>query len=69
MFGITTFMFALGIIALVLVTTLQFLESQLLAPSLDPSNDLWPSYFRHYNVWATIARLLVRSHDAFVPSP
>ena len=61
MFGITTFMFVLGIIALVLETALGFQQMQLF---LNPSaSNVWSSY--HTNViiavGGTIARLMVRS--------
>ena len=60
MFGITTFMFALGIIALVLETTISF---QTAAPIADLS-----TYRTHYYVWATVTCLMVRFHDAFMQS-
>ena len=64
MFGITTFMFVLGIIALVLETALGFQQTQLF---LDPTaGNVWSSY--HTNViiavGATITRIMVRLHDA-----
>jgi hypothetical protein len=62
MFGITTFMFALGIISLVLETTLVFQLAQNFAPILSTS------YVIRYNVWGTITCLIVRFGDAFVPS-
>jgi len=60
MFGITTFMFALGLIALVLETAFGFQQMQLF---LDPSSPgVWSSY--HTNViiavGATITRIMVR---------
>jgi hypothetical protein len=66
MFGITTFMFVLGIIALVLETALGFQQMQLF---LNPSGtNVWSSY--HINViiavGGTITRLMVRSHS--IPS-
>jgi hypothetical protein len=66
MFGITTFTFVLGITELVLYLSLGFQQAQLF---LDPSaGDVWSSY--HTNVidavGATIARLMVRLHDAFM---
>ena len=62
MFGVTTFMFVLGIIALVLETALGFQQMRLF---LDPSaSNVWSSY--HTNiiiaVGATITRLMVRSY-------
>lgn len=70
MFGITTFMFALGIIALVLETTLKFkIEKQ--------TYDLFETYvylpydnsfFVCYYPWATITCLMVRLRDAFMHS-
>jgi hypothetical protein len=66
MYGITTFTFVLGIIELVLYLSLGFQEAQLF---LNPSaGNLWSSY--HANVidavGATITRLMVRLHDAFI---
>jgi hypothetical protein len=66
MFGITTLTFVLGIIDLVLYLSLGFQQAQLF---LDPSaSNVWPSY--HANVidavGATIARLMVRLHVAFI---
>ncbi|KAI9439104.1 hypothetical protein H4582DRAFT_2075759 [Lactarius indigo] len=58
MFGITTFMFALGIIALVLETALSF---QLLQFFLDPTNgNLWSTYHLNvvFAVESTITRLM-----------
>ncbi len=68
MFGITTFMFILGIIALVLERALGFQYMQLL---LDPTAaNIWPSYrFLVVSILeATIARLMVRLHDPSMPS-
>jgi hypothetical protein len=53
-------MFDLGIIALVLQTTLE-LQSRFQFINVI-------SYFIGDYVWATIACLTVRSHDAFLPS-
>jgi hypothetical protein len=63
MFGITTFMFALGIIALVLETAFGFQQMQLF---LDPTTtNVWSSYRTNViiAVGATITRLMVRLHD------
>ena len=66
MFGITTFMFALGIIALVLETTLGF---QLVQYMSDPlTNNTGPSYQVRYYIWAATTCLMVRFHDALMPS-
>ena len=65
MFGITTFMFALGIIALVLKTTLD-----LILFNTSITDAVEGVYIRgvYYYVWATITCLMVRLHDAFMPS-
>ena len=63
MFGITAFMFALGVIAMVLDTTMGFLTAE---PHFDSHGD--PFYARCYYVWATITCLMVRLRDAFMPS-
>jgi hypothetical protein len=55
MFRITTFIFALGIIALVLETTVNF---QLLTQVFD---------FGCYLAWATITCLMVGLGDVFMP--
>ena len=62
MFGMTTFMFALGIIALVMVTVLgcQLMKSTLM------NSDVGSSFLISSAVWATITRLMVRSNDAFM---
>ena len=68
MFGITTFMFILGIIAMVLETALGFQQMQLF---LDPtSGNVWSSNRTNViiAVGATITRLMVRLHDTFMPS-
>src|ERR1700761_2111682 len=63
MFGITTFMFALGIIALVIVVALGFPEVQVQLGFTHTSTlNSW-SYRRWNDVWATTTRLMVRSHD------
>lgn len=62
MFGTTTFMFILGIIALVLETTLGFQQMQLF---LNPdAGGVWSSYRTNVviAVGATITRLMVRSN-------
>jgi hypothetical protein len=61
MFGITTLMFALGIIALVLVTT--FLWCQSMKSTLADSQP-GPSFYTSSVVWATITRLMVCLNDA-----
>jgi hypothetical protein len=61
MFGITTFMLALGIIALVLVTVYNF---QLMEAALVDSSD-GTSEFYILTAWGTITRLMVRLNDAF----
>ncbi len=58
-------MFILGIIALVLETTLEFQQMQLF---LDPAaNSVWSSYRTDViiAVGDTIARLMVHLHDSF----
>lgn len=68
MFGITTFMFILGIIAMVLETALGFQQMQLF---LDPtSGNVWSSNRTNVivAVGATITRLMVRLHDTLIPS-
>ena len=55
--GITTFMFALGFIILVLNTTMGFQES-----NLDNSILCTTCYY----VWETAAYLMVRLRDAFL---
>ena len=67
MFGITTFMFFLGIITLVLETALGFQEMQLF---LDPTaGNVWSSYRTNIiiAVGATFTRLMVRLHDSPIP--
>ena len=59
MFGITTFMFALGNIALVLETTLEF--------QIAKSISGYDTYGTYYYVWAAITCLMVSLCDAFVP--
>ena len=63
MFGITTLMFALGIIALVLMTTVGFRIIQTIFSGAGLSR----SIDRCYYAWATIACLMVRLHDTFMP--
>jgi hypothetical protein len=68
MFGVTTFMFILGIIAMVLETALGFQQMQLF---LDPtSGNVWSSNRTNVivAVGATITRLMVRLHDTSIPS-
>ena len=68
MFGITTFMFVLGIILLVLETALGFQQMQLF---LDPTaGNVWSSYRTNVinAVGATFTRLMVRLHDVPIPS-
>jgi len=63
--GITTSMFILGIIALVLETTLEFQQMRLF---LDPAaNSIWSSYRTNVinAVGSTIARLMVHPHGSF----
>jgi hypothetical protein len=66
MFGTTTFMFISGIIALVLEITMVLVEMQPF-----PASDLGAVYSlltSYYYVWGTFTRLMVRCHDAFIPS-
>ncbi|KAF8266788.1 hypothetical protein EI94DRAFT_133506 [Lactarius quietus] len=61
MFGITTFMFILGIIALVLVTTILFHQTQLMLSSFDTASDMlkdMSSIITYRFVWAAITRLM-----------
>jgi hypothetical protein len=58
MFGITTFMFSLGILALVLEATFVY--------QMNSANDT--SYVIWYFVWATMTCLTVRLRDSFLPS-
>jgi hypothetical protein len=62
MLGITTFMFALGIIALVLVTVY---NCQVMKAILVDSSDWWSEYYIVI-VWGTITRLMVRLNDTVV---
>jgi hypothetical protein len=62
MFGITTVMFALGIIALVLVTVY---ECQVMKATLVNSSDWW-SEFHIAVAWGVITRLMVRLNDTFM---
>lgn len=64
MFGITTFMFVLGLIALVLDTTLGFQQMQLLLDST--SSGIWSSTKTNIiiAVGATITRIMVRLLDS-----
>jgi hypothetical protein len=55
MFGITTFMFALGIVALVLVITLEFKITQIIFSS---TSDIYIDAY--YYAWASITCLMVR---------
>jgi hypothetical protein len=66
LFGITTFMFALGIVALVLKTEL---DLELFTYSKSISDATEGVYFNdaYYYAWATITCLMVRLHDAFMP--
>ena len=61
MFGITTFTFALGTIALVLEITLGF-------HSIPPDGEYAHSYKIYSYAWAIIVCLMVRLHGAFIPS-
>jgi hypothetical protein len=63
MFGITTFMFALGIVALVLVITLEFKIVQIIFSS---TSDVYIDAY--YYAWASITCLMVRLLDVFMPS-
>ena len=54
-------MFALGIITLVLATTLEFLQ-------ISSDGKYGPSYEINSYAWAIIVCLMVRLHDAFIPS-
>ena len=68
MFGITTFMFILGIIAMVLETALGFQQMQLF---LDPaSGNVWSSNRTNViiAVGATITRMMVRPRDVSMSS-
>ena len=68
MFGITTFMFILGIIVMVLETALGFQQMQLF---LDPmSGNVWSSNRTNViiAVGATITRMMVRLHDVSMSS-
>ena len=65
MFGITTFMFVLGIITLVLETVLGFQQMKLF---LDPPSVIVWSPYRINVIIATFSRLTVRRHDAPIPS-
>jgi hypothetical protein len=62
MFGITTFMFALGIVALVLVITLEFKITHISYSTSDLHIDAY------YYAWASITCLMVRCLGAFMPS-
>ena len=64
MFGITTFMFALGIIALVLEITIEFLMAK--TGLYIPFSTKF--YFICSYVRGTITCLMVRLGDAFMPS-
>ena len=69
LFGTTTFMFTLGIIALVLKAVLDF---ELFCASesssySDAAEGLYPEN-TYYYVWAAMTCLMVRMHDAFMPS-
>ena len=65
MFGITTFMFILGIITLVLETTLVFQEMQLF---LDFTDRIVQSSNRISVVSSIFSRTMVRLHDAPISS-
>ena len=66
MFGITTLMFALGIIALALVNTFSFKRTHFLFNDTeDESEDLFTTY---YIAWGAITCLMVRLLDASMPS-
>jgi hypothetical protein len=67
MLRITTFIFILGVIALVLQTTLGFQQMQLLLKP--PASGLWSSYRTNViiAVGATITRLMVRSNAVRMP--
>jgi hypothetical protein len=65
MFGITTFQFALGIVALVLVTTLGF---QTMRTILFLNSGLPLSFEITSYAWAGITCLMVCSHDPFISS-
>ncbi|KAF8262035.1 hypothetical protein EI94DRAFT_1789158 [Lactarius quietus] len=63
MFGTTTFMFILGIIALVLAITIRFQEIEMWIGVASPASSgslesLIASYYSHYYAWGTIARLM-----------
>ena len=64
MFGMTTFMFALGIIALVMVTDLGCQWVKAVLSGNEPGHE----FFNTSAVWATITRLVVRSNDVIVLS-
>jgi hypothetical protein len=63
MFGITTFMFALGIVALVLVTTLGFKITHSMF-----YGDFEQDFVFYYYAWAAITCLMVRLLDTSMPS-
>ena len=64
MFGMTTFMFALGIIALVMGTPLGGQWVKAVLSGKEPG----PAFFNTSAVLATIMHLTVRSNDAIVLS-
>ena len=57
MFGITTLMFALGIIALVLVNTFSFKRTRVL---FGDTEDVSEEHFTTYIAWGAITCLMVR---------
>jgi hypothetical protein len=61
MLGITTFIFALGIIALVLVTIFLWFQSM---KSFLTDSKPGSSFFTSSAVWATTTRLMVRLNNA-----
>ena len=65
MFGITTFIFVLGIIALVLWITAQF-QATLLVTESAVDLSLFFSYRTIIRSQAPITRLMVRLHHAFI---
>ena len=62
MFGITTLTFALGIIALVLETTLDFQTIQF----FDHITLYDDTFYGRYYAWETITCLMVRMSDALI---
>ena len=69
MFGITTFIFILGITAQVLWIVFQFQATLLdVETAEDIDSSLLLSAFSTFTSWATVTRLMVRPHHAFMSS-